>query len=128
MQAQNKPNILVFLVYGCDLGIQLQGKINAARNTTFLNRFPNEKHRSSCFTSLFLDRWKISYHYSIEKPVHYELYELEEDPFERVNSASSYTEKLKEMFVFVQKQLHEKKALYPEKEENNCALKFQIRR
>lgn len=104
------------LVDGSDLTIQMQGNTNITRKKRFLNHFPHGKHRSSYFTSLVSDGWKVIYHYPTEKKEHYELYDLVEDPFEGENLAASNPEKLKEMLVLVQEELQEKKALYPEKE------------
>ncbi len=113
-----------YVLDGSDLEIQLLGKVNAKRKTSFLNHFPHGKHRSSYFTSLVSDGWKIIYHYPTKKPEQYELYDLEEDPFERENLAASNPEKLKEMLVLVQEELQEKKALYPEKERTQLLVEI----
>ncbi|TRX60464.1 sulfatase [Carboxylicivirga sp. M1479] len=101
------------IIDGDDLKIQLGGQINANRSLTFLNHFPH-KHRSSYFTSLIKGDWKIIYHYPIDNKDFYELFDLENDPFETDNLAKDNTSKLYEMALELQNELRKKEALHPE--------------
>lgn len=100
---------------GFDLQKQLKGKTNKKRANTFLNHFPHD-HRTPYFTSFVKDQWKVVYHYQIEGSPKYELYHLINDPFEGNNLAESNTNQLKTMMKFLQEDMNNKHALYPEKD------------
>lgn len=110
-----------YVLDGFNLRKQLEGKENTERKEIFLNHFPHD-HRSSYFTSFIKNNWKIIYHYQIEEKPHYELFDLEEDPYETTNLAESKPKKLKAMMKALKNQLKNKGALFPEK--NGIPLKL----
>jgi len=103
-------------VDGFQLHLQLTGNQNLERDEMFLNHFPHE-HRSSYFTSLVNSDWKIIYHYQSDGTPKYELFNLNSDPFETTNVADSHPEQLKKMMALLYKELEDKNALYPEKDQ-----------
>jgi arylsulfatase A-like enzyme len=108
---------------GYDLKQQLAGSRNDTRKEDFLNHFPHS-HRSSYFTSLVKDEWKVVYHYPVptkskagkspETKETYELYNLTDDPFEKQNLADSHPEELKATMTALIEDLKDKNALFPE--------------
>lgn len=102
---------------GVALQQQLRGERNAQRKERFLNHFPHGNHRSNYFTSLVDAEWKIVYHYPIDNPPRYELYNLNEDPFETTNRANQNPEQLDRLMTLLRNELKDKGALYPEKEQ-----------
>lgn len=107
---------------GFNLQTQFKGRHSADRNELFLNHFPHGQHRSDYFTSLVSQEWKVIYHYPIEEAPRYELFNLTDDPFETSNLANSNPEQLKKMMQLLAKELENKEALYPEKEEQVLTL------
>ena len=103
-----------YVLDGFNLKDQFNGKVNNKRDELFLNHFPHA-HRSNYFTSLVSANWKIIYHYQIENKAKYELFNLEEDPFETTNLAAKNPEQLKTMMELLVKEMTNKKALLPEK-------------
>lgn len=106
------------IIDGFHLGEQLNGKKNTKRDTQFLNHFPHQ-HRSSYFTSLVNNNWKVIYHYQPENKPSYELFNLKADPFESNNVAETNPEQLKTMMLILADELKSKNALYPEKDEES---------
>ncbi len=104
------------IIDGYNLQDQFKGQPNVKRSELFLNHFPHGKHRSNYFTSLVKSNWKIIYHYQIENQPRYELFNLEEDPFETNNLVNKNPEQLKIMMKILAGEMINKKALYPEKE------------
>jgi len=102
------------IVDGFSLQDQLKGQENKERNALFLNHFPHS-HRSSYFTSLVDADWKIIYHYQVDGPPVYELYNLNDDPFETDNLAGKNPEQLGIMMKVLAEEMKNKNALYPEK-------------
>ena len=107
---------------GFDLESQLNGKVNEYRRESFLNHFPHGDHRSNYFTSLVKKDWKIIYHYPVEGPVQYELYNIKDDPFELNNLANINQTQLDMMIKELIKEMDEKNALYPQAEEGTFKI------
>lgn len=103
-----------YVLDGYDLRRQLEGKENDGRESSFLNHFPHE-HRSSYFTSLVKDNWKIIYHYQVEGKPRYELFDLKDDPYETNDLAKENPKKLKKTMRVLENQIKAKNGLYPEK-------------
>lgn len=99
---------------GYDLKTQLAGKKNEYRTNTFLMHFPHE-HWGNYFTTYLEENWKLIYYYNPEMPNHpfCELYNLNKDPFEINNLATTKIKKLKEMVSKMAIELEEKNACYP---------------
>ncbi len=100
------------IIDGFNLKKQLSGKRHAKREEVFLNHYPH-KHRSSYFTSLVKENWKVIYHYQIEGQPSYELYNLKVDPFESKNLAEEKPKRLMKMMKILKRELQNKNALYP---------------
>ncbi|MFM7182575.1 MAG: sulfatase [Verrucomicrobiales bacterium] len=86
-----------YQVDGQDLSLLLTEQPDPARRKTFLMHYPHD-HRSSYWSSLCLDDWKIIYRYHPDggKPTA-ELYNLADDPFEAKNLAGEKPEELNRM-------------------------------
>lgn len=101
---------------GYELQKPLCGFSDKPDSKTFLNHFPHGEHRTNYFTSLVTKHWKIIYHYPIEGPARYELYDVVADPFESINLAEEKPDQLAVMMKLMIKELSDKAALYPEKD------------
>lgn len=111
-----------YILDGFELQEQLSGRQSSIRHELFLNHFPHGDHRSNYFTSLVKSDWKIVYHYQIEGPPHYELFNLKNDPFETRNVADENPAQLKIMMEVLSDEMKNKNALYPEKEKERLKL------
>jgi arylsulfatase A-like enzyme len=100
---------------GVDLMPQLADGHNQTRPECFLNHFPHGNHRSNYFTSYVEGMWKVIYHYPIEGAERYELFNLEQDPYETDNLAATHPEQLRRMMQALTNQLQQMNALYPVK-------------
>ncbi|MBU63392.1 MAG: N-acetylgalactosamine-6-sulfatase [Opitutae bacterium] len=98
------------VVDGVSLIKQLSGKENPDRPDHFMCHFPHS-HRSSHFTALRKGDWKLIYRY--KGKAKYELYDLQNDPYEKTNLAESKTDRLKEMTKAMIARLEKEDALYP---------------
>ena len=98
------------VVDGASLLKQFSGKENPGRPDHFMCHFPHS-HRSSNFTAFRKGDWKLIYRY--KGKAKYELYDLQNDPYEKANLAESKTEKLKEMTKAMIARLEKEDALYP---------------
>jgi arylsulfatase A-like enzyme len=106
---------------GFTLQDQLNGQKNVNLDEQFLNHYPHD-HRSSYFTSFVLSGWKIIYHFQVEGAPRYELYNLNDDPIESNNLADENLKQLKIMMDALSNEMDNKKALYPEKENQPLEL------
>jgi arylsulfatase A-like enzyme len=100
---------------GHDLTHQLANRPNPDRSNQFLLHFPHD-HRSSYFTSLRVDHWKLIYHYLPEQnpaKTRYELFDLAVDPYENHNLAEQQPAKVRELLETMIQQLEDQAALYP---------------
>ena len=98
------------VVDGVSLIKQFSGKQNPERPDHFMCHFPHS-HRSSNFTAFRKGDWKLIYRY--KGKTKHELYDLQNDPFEKTNLAGSETAKLKEMTQAMIDRLEKEDALYP---------------
>ena len=103
------------VVDGVSLIKQLSGKENPARPDHFMCHFPHS-HRSSNFTAFRKGDWKLIYRYKGKDQ--YQLYDLQNDPYEKTNLAKSEPGKLKDMTQAMIARLEKEDALYPVDGEN----------
>jgi arylsulfatase A-like enzyme len=94
---------------GVSLAPCLSGKEGTHRPQEFLMHFPHQ-HHNRYYTLFIRDGWKVIYHYIDRR---YELFNLEEDPTESSDLASSSTGKLHEMSTAMKKALEASGAQYP---------------
>ena len=109
------------VVDGVSLIKQLSGKANPDRPDHFMCHFPHS-HRSSNFTAFRKGDWKLIYRYKGKDQ--YQLYDLQNDPYEKTNLAKSEPGKLKDMTKAMIARLEKEDALYPVDAEK--ALKPQL--
>jgi arylsulfatase A-like enzyme len=103
-------------VDGHGLNSLLSGKPDPKRPTTFLMHYPHAPHRSDYWTSYRDGRWKVIYHYfpsAVSENSHYQLFDLDRDPFEQQNLAASHPEELKRMMERLINSLESHHAAYP---------------
>ncbi|MFI3321006.1 MAG: sulfatase [Rikenellaceae bacterium] len=100
---------------GYDLAKQLKGEKNEQRSDKLIMHFPHD-HRGDYYTSYRSGNWKLIYRYNPEMPTNpqYELYNLEIDPFENDNVATTEMKKTAAMIKEMAEQLEKENALYPE--------------
>ena len=103
------------VVDGVSLIKQFSGKANPARPDHFMCHFPHS-HRSSNFTTFRKGDWKLIYRYKGKDQ--YQLYDLQNDPYEKTNLAKSEPGKLKDMTKAMIARLEKEDALYPVDGEN----------
>ena len=84
----------------------------------FLMHFPHS-HRSSYYTVVRKNEWKLVYHYKNKGKEKYELFNLVNDPYEEKNMAESKPETLSSMISFMRSELENAKAQYPTDKEGN---------
>lgn len=104
-----------YITDGFDLSKQLRGEKNKERSEKFLMHFPHE-HRGSYFTTYRDGDWKLIYYYNPQlpdKPM-IELYNLNKDPIEIHNLATTEPQILTKMLLAMSQQLEIEGALYPE--------------
>lgn len=100
---------------GVSLAPQLAGTPNPDRKERFLMHFPHS-HRSSYFTSFREGNWKLIYHYLPEQnpaKVRYELFNLQADPYEKQNLATTKPAVLARMTAAMVSALDAEGALFP---------------
>ncbi len=104
------------VVDGSSLWALMQGARDPNRNETFLMHYPHAPHRTDHFTSLRDGRWKLIYHYfptNISGGSHYQLFDLQEDPFEQVDKAGSEPAVLRRMVATLRDELVRQGAQMP---------------
>lgn len=112
-------------VDGHSLRTLLQDKPDPSRPETFLMHYPHAPHRSDYWSSLRSGKWKVIYHYfpsAASENSHYQLYDLQSDPFESKNLATSHPEDLKRMMKSLVQELQQAKAQYPIDRKNQQAV------
>ena len=80
--------------------------------------YPHAPHRSDYFTCYRRNNWKVIYHYfpsAASEDSHYQLYKLDDDPFEQNNLAASQNQigQLRRMMHHLIASLNDHNALYP---------------
>lgn len=104
------------VVDGLTLNTLLAGKRDRGRKEQFLMHYPHAPHRSDYWTSLRDGNWKTVYHYfpaarSGAAPC--ELFNLETDPFEQNDLASSKPGQVRRLLRKLTVSLEQHQALYP---------------
>jgi arylsulfatase A-like enzyme len=113
-------------VDGQSLQRLLTGRPDAERSQTFLMHYPHAPHRSDYFTVYRDGAWKVIYHYfpsDVSEGSHYQLYNLDEDPFEQNNLVTKNPQELKQMMRGLIDALASHDAVYPISEDRKSVLK-----
>ncbi|WP_437206846.1 sulfatase [Planctomicrobium sp. SH664] len=116
------------VVDGRNMSTLLEGKQDPSHPQTFLMHFPHH-HRSTHFTSYRDGKWKVIYHYfpsELSEGGHYQLYDLEADPWEEKNLAASHPAELRRMMQALIAALEEAGAQYPVDADSGQAIKPQL--
>lgn len=103
-------------VDGGRLQTLLAGRPDPARRQSFLMHYPHAPHRSDHWTSYRDGAWKVVYHYfpsPASDDASYQLFNLEEDPFEQTNLAASHPAGLRRLMRALIHELERLGALYP---------------
>lgn len=110
-------------VDGERLDTLLRGTRDGRRKEQFLMHYPHGKHRSDYFTTWRDGAWKVIYHNFPERAplggkaqsggARYQLFNLEEDPFESTNVAEAHPQELSRLMRDLSRELARHKAVYP---------------
>lgn len=109
-------------VDGTNLAPILAGGKRPAAEDHFLMHFPHE-HRSNYFTVYTEGPWKVVYHYRKPEAERYELFQLQQDPYESNNLAAEKPDELKRMMGGLIHALDEAGAGYPLADDKTTLLK-----
>ncbi|MCA9134218.1 MAG: sulfatase-like hydrolase/transferase, partial [Planctomycetales bacterium] len=94
----------------------LRGQSDPEHAQTFLMHYPHAPHRSDYFTVYRQGEWKVIYHYypsPASEGSHYQLFNLERDPFESNNLAAREPQRLRDLMDGLREQLQAQGAQYP---------------
>ena len=111
-------------VDGKKLNTLLTAKRDETRDETFLMHYPHSPHRSEYFTVFRDGDWKVVYHYfptEVSGGSHYQLFNLEDDPFEQNDVAISQPVELERMMRGLIASLETHDALYPLNQDGTAA-------
>lgn len=97
------------VIDGHDISPYLTGTPGTHRPQEFLTHFPH-RHRNTLFSTYRQKDWKIIYSYASEE---WELYNLEDDPFERRNLVGKRPDLALSLAKKLVQQLDSQKAMYP---------------
>ena len=114
------------VVDGARLDTLLAGKSDRSRKEQFLMHYPHAPHRSEYWTSLRDGDWKVIYHYfpsAASENSHYQLFNLNGDPFEQTNLATSKPAELRRMMHSLITALEQHHAVYPVAKDGGTPLK-----
>ncbi len=103
-------------VDGVTLDTLLAGRPDPTRRETILMHYPHAPHRSDYWTSYRDGEWKVIYHYfpsAASEHSHYQLFNLQEDPFEQKNLAAAQPIELRRMMRNLMTALDRHEAVYP---------------
>jgi arylsulfatase A-like enzyme len=109
------------IVDGSSLLPLFSGQRDNRRSERFLMHYPHAPHRSDYFTSLRNGRWKLVYHYfpsAASRNSHYELFDLEKDPYEHDDQSSAHGAVLRQMVEAMKSELERQGALLPQASED----------
>ncbi len=104
------------IVDGSRLDTLLAGKPDKTRDEIFLMHYPHSPHRSNYFTCYRNGDWKFIYHYlptDVSDNLHYQLFNLADDPFEQKNLAKEKPDQLRKMMKELVASMKHHDALYP---------------
>lgn len=111
---------------GKQLDKLLSGKADPTRDQTFLMHYPHGPHRTNYWTSFREGDWKVIYHYvpsEVSAGSHYQLFNLQLDPFEQQNLAASNPDELKRLMKGLIAGLDAQNAVYPVTKDGKTRLK-----
>lgn len=97
------------VIDGFDVRPYFTGKAGAHRPAEFLTHFPH-RHRNTLFSTYREKNWKVIYNYGGGK---WELYDLDDDPFEKKNLFGANPEFSRSIATKMIRRLDEQGALYP---------------
>jgi len=104
------------IIDGSSLATLMTGIPDSTHPKTFLMHYPHSPHRSDYFTVYRHEDWKVIYHYlpsASSNGLHYQLYNLADDPFEQKDLALIKPDVLKRMMQELIDALQRQQALYP---------------
>jgi arylsulfatase A-like enzyme len=104
------------VVDGVSLKMLLTGDQDPDRPERFLMHCPHGPHRTDYFTSFRDGEWKVVYHYlptAVSNGAHYQLFNLQSDPFEQTDLADSNQQVVRGMMTRMAAELRAQHALYP---------------
>jgi len=113
-------------VDGQRLDALLTGQHDKARRDVFLMHYPHSPHRTEYFTSYREGPWKVVYHYlptAVSGHSHYQLFRLDDDPFEQQDLAAAQPDELRRMMQRLIAALEEHRAVYPVDQDGTTPLK-----
>lgn len=114
------------VVDGARLDTLLTGQPDPGREDVFLMHYPHSPHRSNDFTVYRAGAWKVIYHYfpsEASENSHYQLFQLDDDPFEQKNLATSRPIELCRMMRGLIAALEKHGAAYPVGEDGMTPLR-----
>jgi arylsulfatase A-like enzyme len=104
-------------VDGQKLDKLLTAKPDSSREEKFLMHYPHAPHRTNYFTTFRDGIWKVIYHYfpteGVSNGSHYQLFNLQDDPFEQNDLSKSHSADLKRMMQGLIAGLEAQNAVYP---------------
>lgn len=110
------PSPTNYAVDGRRLDTLLTGNRDSSREESFLMHYPHAPHRTDYFTCYREGPWKVIYHYypsEVSDNSHYQLFDLDQDPFEQRNLAAERPEELRRMMQGLIAALKRHEAVYP---------------
>lgn len=114
-------------VDGKKLDTLLTGKPDSGRDEKFLMHYPHAPHRTNYFTSYRDGVWKVIYHYFPTEAVsggsHYQLFNLQNDPFEQNDLSKSHPAELKQLMQGLIAGLEAQNAVYPVEKDMQTPVK-----
>jgi len=113
-------------VDGTSLKPLFTGKADTSRGNSFLIHYPHAPHRCDYFSTWRDGGWKVIYHYFPGKSSggsHYQLFNLNDDPFEQHDLASKKPAELRQLMTGMVAALQDQNATYPVDKPGGKALK-----
>jgi len=117
------------VVDGLRLDTLLAGKADGSRKEQFLMHYPHAPHRTDYFTVWRDGDWKVVYHYfptDVSGGSHYQLFNLNADPFEQTDLAAKESEQLRRMMTGLIASLEQHQAVYPVEKIGRTPVKPQL--
>jgi arylsulfatase A-like enzyme len=117
------------VVDGHRLDALLAGHSDPKRDEVFLMHYPHAPHRSDYWTSYREGYWKVIYHYfptKVSGGSHYQLFNLQSDPFEQADLATHEPAELKRLMQGLITALEKHDAVYPISKDTTKPVKPQL--